>query len=153
MGYANDLMSPATTSSRTSTTAPSGDAPTTGSVRQPIAALAVELRQAIMRTSRRLRQERSDDDITPGQYSVLAWLDVNGPQTPRELATREKVQPPSMTRTVAALEERGLVVRADHPTDGRQVLVGLTDVGATAVRETRKRRDAWLQGQASFRLP
>jgi DNA-binding MarR family transcriptional regulator len=118
-------------------------APTTTS-RQPIASLAVELRQSVMRTSRRLRQERSVDDITPGQYSVLAWLDVDGPQTPRELANREKVQPPSMTRTVAALEELGLVLRASHPTDGRQVLVGLTEAGSTAVRETRKRRDAWL---------
>jgi len=112
--------------------------------RRPIASVAVELRQSIMRTSRRLRQERSVDDVTPGQYSVLAGLDVAGPQTPRELANREKVQPPSMTRTVAALEELGLVVRTGHPTDGRQVLVGLTEAGATAVRETRKRRDAWL---------
>jgi len=112
--------------------------------RQPIASLAVELRQTLMRTSRRLRQERSVDDISPGQYSVLAGLDVNGPQTPRELANREQVRPPSMTRTVAALEELGLVVRTGHPTDGRQVLVGLTEAGTTAVGETRKRRDAWL---------
>ena len=78
---------------------------------------------AVMRTSRRLRQERSVDDVTPGQYSVLACLDVHGPQTPRELADREKVQPPSMTRTIAALEQLGLVGRTAHPSDGRQVLV------------------------------
>jgi len=113
-------------------------------VRRPIASVAVELRMAIMRTSRRLRQERSVDDITPGQYSVLAALDVVGPLTPRELAAREKVQPPSMTRTIAALEQLGLVVRTDHPSDGRQVLVSLSPAGTTAVRETRKRRDAWL---------
>src|SRR5690348_10887655 len=112
--------------------------------RRPIAASAVELRHAIMRASRRIRQERSVDDVTPGQYSVLAWLDVQGPMTPRELAAHEKVQPPSMTRTVALLEDRGLVSRADHPTDGRQVLVGLTSEGLVVVKETRKRRDAWL---------
>ena len=100
-------------------------APTTPT-RTPIASLAVELRMAVMRTSRRLRQERSVDDVTPGQYSVLAFLDVQGPMTPRELADREKVQPPSMTRTVAALEQLGLVGRTDHPSDGRQVLVSLT---------------------------
>ncbi|GAB3591478.1 MarR family transcriptional regulator [Angustibacter peucedani] len=117
---------------------------TTTTPRRPIGPLAVELRQAVMRTSRRLRQERSTDDVTPGQYSVLAGLDVLGPLTPRELAAREKVQPPSMTRTLAALEELGLVSRTDHPTDGRQVLMGLTPEGVTVVKETRKRRDAWL---------
>ena len=97
-----------------------------------------------MRTSRRLRQERSTNDVTPGQYSVLAVLDRHGPCTPRELAAHEKVQPPSMTRTVAALADLGLVGRTDHPTDGRQVLVSLTEEGRVVVRETRKRRDAWL---------
>ena len=99
---------------------------------------------AIMRTSRRLRQERSTDDVTPGQYSVLAVLDRQGPLTPRELAAFEKVQPPSMTRTVAALADLGLVGRTEHPTDGRQVLVSLTPDGQVVVRETRRRRDAWL---------
>jgi DNA-binding MarR family transcriptional regulator len=112
--------------------------------RRGIPALAVELRHAIMRASRRIRQERSVDDVTPGQYSVLAGLDIHGPLTPREIAAHEKVQPPSMTRTITALEELGLVSRTDHPTDGRQVLVALTSEGSTVVRETRKRRDAWL---------
>ena len=121
--------------------------------RRPIASLAVELRMAVMRTSRRLRQERSVDDVTPGQYSVLAGLDVIGPMTPRELAAREKVQPPSMTRTVAALEQLGLVGRTDHPTDGRQILVNLTAKGASVVRETRKRRDAWLAKRLAEATP
>jgi DNA-binding MarR family transcriptional regulator len=112
--------------------------------RRAVPALAVELRHAVMRVSRRVRQERSVDDITPGQHSVLAGLDVHGPLTPREIAAHEKVQPPSMTRTITALEELGLVSRTDHPTDGRQVLVALTPEGSTVVRETRKRRDAWL---------
>ena len=107
-------------------------------------ALAAELRTAIMRTSRRQRQERSTDDVTPGQYSVLAVLDHHGPCTPRELAAHEKVQPPSMTRTVAALGDLGLVQRTEHPTDGRQVLVALSEQGRVVVRETRRRRDAWL---------
>ena len=121
--------------------------------RTPIASLAVELRMAVMRTSRRLRQERSVDDVTPGQYSVLAFLDVHGPMTPRELADREKVQPPSMTRTIAALEQLGLVGRTAHPSDGRQVLVSLTAQGATVVRETRKRRDAWLAKRLAEATP
>ncbi len=120
-----------------------GSSPSTAT-RRAIAPLAVELRRAIMRTSRRIRQERSIDDVTPGQYSVLAGLDVHGPLTPRELASHEKVQPPSMTRTLAALEELGLLSRTDHPTDGRQVLMALTAAGSQVVKETRRRRDAWL---------
>ncbi len=117
---------------------------TTRGTRRGVPALAADLRVAVMRVSRRIRQERSVDDVTPGQYSVLAGLANHGPLTPREIAAHEKVQPPSMTRTIAALEELGLVSRTDHPTDGRQVLVALTEAGAVAVRETQKRRDAWL---------
>jgi DNA-binding MarR family transcriptional regulator len=108
-------------------------------------ALAVELRMAIMRTSRRLRQEvRDADDVTPGQATVLAVLERHGPSTPRELADHEKVQPPSMTRTLAALEARGLISRTEHPTDRRQVLVALNQDGVAVVRDIRRRRDAWL---------
>jgi DNA-binding MarR family transcriptional regulator len=97
-----------------------------------------------MRSVRRIRAEKSSDAISSGQYSVLAVLDTRGPMTPRELAEHEQVQPPSMTRTVNALEEAGLVSRAAHPDDRRQVLVAITDAGTREVRETRRRRDAWL---------
>ena len=108
------------------------------------AGLAAELRVAVMRMSRRLRNERSSDDISPGQYSVLAVLDRHRAMTPRELADHERVQPPSMTRTLALLADLGLVERSGHPTDGRQVLLSLTDQGRAAVKETRRRRDQWL---------
>jgi DNA-binding MarR family transcriptional regulator len=117
------------------------------------AALSTELRTAVLRTSRRLRQERSTDDVTPGQYSVLAVLDRHGPCTPRELALHEKVQPPSMTRTLTALTGLGLVDRTVHPTDGRQVLVALTAAGRVVVRETRRRRDAWLDRRLAELTP
>jgi DNA-binding MarR family transcriptional regulator len=125
MRYANDMPAPSRTALRS-------------------ASLAAELRVALMHTSRRLRNERSSDDVTPGQYTVLAVLDRHGPLTPREIAAHEKVQPPSMTRTLAALEARGLVTRTDHPTDGRQVLMSRAEQGRREVVETRRRRDAWL---------
>ena len=106
--------------------------------------LAAELRLAVMHTSRRLRLERSSDDITPGQFTVLAVLDRHGPLTPRELASHEKVQPPSMTRTLVGLQDLGLVSRTEHPTDGRQVLMSLTQRGKAEILKTRRRRDAWL---------
>jgi len=91
-----------------------------------------------------LRAEKSDQELTDGQFSVLAVLDRNGPLTPRALAEYERVQPPSMTRTLSRLLDRGLVDRAGDPTDRRQVIVRLTDSGTLAVQETRRRRDAWL---------
>ncbi|HET9654439.1 MAG TPA: MarR family transcriptional regulator [Kineosporiaceae bacterium] len=108
------------------------------------ASLAAELRVSLMRTVRRLRAEKSDQDLSDSQLSVLSVLDRQGPMTPGELAEFERVQPPSMTRTVAALAERGLVTRAAHPVDRRQVVITLSPSGTGVVRETRRRRDAWL---------
>jgi DNA-binding MarR family transcriptional regulator len=64
--------------------------------------------------------------------------------SPRELAEHEKVQPPSMTRVIAALEEHELLVRSPHPTDGRQVLLTVTEKGRELLREQRRRKQAWL---------
>jgi DNA-binding MarR family transcriptional regulator len=97
-----------------------------------------------MRVARRLRAEKSDQELSDGQFSVLAVLDRGGPLTPRALAEYERVQPPSMTRTLAGLLARGLIDRAGDPGDRRQVIVGLTALGTRAVQETRRRRDAWL---------
>jgi DNA-binding MarR family transcriptional regulator len=108
------------------------------------ASLAAELRVSLMRSVRRLRAERSDEDLTDTQYGVLAALDRQGSMSPGELAENERVQPPSMTRTVAALAELGLVTRSVHPVDRRQIVVTLTPAGAAVVRETRRRRTAWL---------
>ena len=106
--------------------------------------LAGELRVALTHTVRRLRLERSDERISDGQYGVLAALANRGPMTPGALADHEHVQPPPMTRTINALVEQGLVRRETHPTDGRQVLVHLTDAGLAEVKETRRRRNEWL---------
>ena len=86
-----------------------------------------------MRATRRLRAEKSDSDLSDGQLSVLAFLEREGPSTPREIAAYERVQPPSMTRTLTALLDLGLVTRAEHPVDRRQVLIGLGLVSQSAV--------------------
>ena len=105
--------------------------------------LAIDLRTAVMRTSRRLRIEATGDVITPGQHTVLAHLDA-GPQTLRELAEREHVQAPSMTRIVNALTDQGFVSRTPHPEDGRQILVCITPAGEAVLNEARSQRTAWL---------
>lgn len=109
--------------------------------------LASELRMSVMRLARRLRVERVDTSVSITQLAALATLDRHGPLTPGELATHERVQPPSMTRVVAALETAGLVTRTDHPTDGRQVLLAPSPAGKGLLRAERRRRDAWLARQ------
>lgn len=106
--------------------------------------LSSQLRISVMRLARRLRAERSDDALTLNQMSVMSTLENHGRISLGELAAHEKVQPPSMTRTVACLEESGHVQRVPHPTDRRQVLVELTADGHQRVQADRLRRDAWM---------
>ena len=108
------------------------------------AALASELRTTVMRLARRLRNQRTDDSLSLSQIAALGTLVRLGPLTPSELAAQERVQPPSMTRLLAKLEDAGLVTRTDHPTDGRQVLVAASPAGQELIKADRKRRDAWL---------
>lgn len=109
-----------------------------------LAELAVELRVAIMRTSRVLRTQAGSDVVTPGQTTVLGLLAKRGPQTMRQLADAERVQAPSMTRTVNALSAQNLVERTENPTDGRQVVVSVTPEGVAVLEESRRLRSAWL---------
>ena len=98
-----------------------------------------------MRLRRRLVNERHpDNDLSIPQMVVLGLLVRIGEQTVGDLARAERVQPPSMTRTVNCLESDGYVERRPHETDGRQVVVSITDAGRAAVLADRQRRDAWL---------
>ncbi len=108
------------------------------------AALAGMLGDAISRLNRRLRQARPVGELTQNQISVLTSLELAGALTPRELADAERVQPPTMTKVLAKLEERGLVQRTPHPTDGRQVLLSATTAGREVIAEQRRAKDEWL---------
>jgi DNA-binding MarR family transcriptional regulator len=112
------------------------------------AGLANALRISVSRLARRLRVERAgglaESGLSDTQVAALAVLERQIAMTPGELAGHEKVQPPSMTRVITALEERGLVQRAPHPTDRRQVVLSVTEEGRQLVNQFRRRRDAWL---------
>lgn len=108
--------------------------------------LATDLRVTVLRLSRKIRSEAGTGELSEAQYCVLAGLTRHGPSTPRALADRDGVQPPTMTRTIAALEGAGLVARTAHPTDGRQVHIDITDAGAAVVDETRRLRADWMAG-------
>src|SRR6202012_6087048 len=85
--------------------------------------------------------------LSETQLAALSALEVHQAMTPGELAEHEKVQPPSMTRVIAVLEERNLVLRSPHPTDRRQVILTVTEEGRTVVQRVRRRKDAWLARQ------
>ncbi|HET8605334.1 MAG TPA: MarR family transcriptional regulator [Marmoricola sp.] len=107
--------------------------------------LASQLRVSLMRLSRRLRNQRQPENtLSVGAISVLGTLRRNGECTIGHLAAHERVQPPSMTRTVNCLEQDGYVVRRPSEHDGRQVLVDLSEKGQEVLAADRRRRDAWL---------
>jgi DNA-binding MarR family transcriptional regulator len=108
-----------------------------------IPALAARLRLGVTRLARRLRQE-AEAGITPSMLSALSTLDRRAPLTMSDLCAAEKVQPPTMTRIVAALVEAGLAVRDPDPTDGRVAWVRLTSAGRKLIERVRRRKDEYL---------
>ncbi len=109
------------------------------------AGLASELRFSVARLTRRLRAERDPrNPLSVAALSALGILLREGECTIGALAAHERVQPPSMTRTVNCLVEDGYAARRPHESDGRQVLVDLTEKGREILLADRVRRDAWL---------
>jgi DNA-binding MarR family transcriptional regulator len=105
--------------------------------------LAARLRLGITRTARRLRQE-AGGSLSPSQIAALATIERHGPLTPSELAQRERVQRPTVTRVLARLEEAGLAQRAGDPADRRSSLVTITADGRELLAAQRTRKDAYL---------
>jgi DNA-binding MarR family transcriptional regulator len=109
------------------------------------AGLASALRPTVLRLARRLRQMRDESlELNSNQLSAMSVLLNQGDLRMGELAAQEKVQPPSMTRIVNGLEQRGLVARKVHPEDKRQCVVTLTEPGQQVLLANRRRRDQWL---------
>jgi DNA-binding MarR family transcriptional regulator len=111
-----------------------------------IADTAVQLRNAVVRTSRRLRQEAAAeaDGLTPTSTATLASIDRHGPLTPSELAEIERVKRPTMTRTLAHLERERLIERTPDPADGRSFLVSVNAAGHERMVRLRRRKTAYL---------
>jgi DNA-binding MarR family transcriptional regulator len=105
--------------------------------------LASRLRLDIARMARRLRQE-AGVELSPSAAAALATIERHGPLTPSELALRERVQRPTVTRVLARLEESGLITRAADPTDRRSSLVSASPEGRELLAVLRTRKDAYL---------
>ena len=82
--------------------------------------------------------------VTLTQLSAMGTLQKKGAMSAGDLAACERVQPPSMTKVLASLEDKGLVIREAHPTDKRQAIIVLTQTGVELLDSERRQRDAWL---------
>jgi len=121
------------------------DMPTLHAATRTDAGLASQFRVSLVRLARRLRSEREpSNELSAPAISVLGVLIREGDLTIGQLAAHERVQPPSMTRTVNALAENGYVERRSSADDGRSVIVALAEKGRETLLADRRRRDAWL---------
>jgi DNA-binding MarR family transcriptional regulator len=110
------------------------------------------VRYGVMQLARRMRLERGDDSLSASKLVMLGWLMRGGALTPTELAARERVKPQSLTRTLASLEEDGLIVRMAGASDRRQSPVAITEKGLKALDRDMRQRDAWLAAAMAERL-
>jgi DNA-binding MarR family transcriptional regulator len=110
--------------------------------------IAARLRFAVVRTSRRLRQDANAAEdaggLSPTLNAALATISNHGPLTPSELAERERVRRPTATRIISSLVDLGLVSRTPDPTDGRGSLVAATPEGSALLKRLRGRKNAYL---------
>ena len=109
----------------------------------PQVRLASQLRLAVTRAARRLRQE-AGVELSPSLTSALASIEAHGPVTPSELAACERVQRPTVTRVLARLAELDLIERVADPSDRRSARVSITPAGSETLASLRTRKDAYL---------
>jgi DNA-binding MarR family transcriptional regulator len=107
----------------------------------PETELAARLRLVVGRLNRRIRID-GRESVPPLQLSAMVTVEEQGPLRLSELARREAVSVPTMSRVLAALDEQGLVVRTPDPQDARGVLVTLSDDGARRLAQVRSHRTA-----------
>jgi DNA-binding MarR family transcriptional regulator len=105
---------------------------------------AGELRALLGRLSRRLRQTSVVGEMTLSQASVLSLLEREGPATPGTLATKEHISPQSMGTILVSLEALGLVSRTPDPTDGRRLVISLTEAGLQVIHGARRQKEERL---------
>ena len=110
-----------------------------------------DLARTLGRLVRHMRAAAAQHELSLTESAVLARLGRDGPATTSDLARAEGMRPQSMSAAVATLEERGLVERKPHPSDGRQLNIALTDKGAEVRSSTKDLKRAWL-AQATARL-
>lgn len=114
--------------------------------------LAARLRLVIGRLHRRFSR-RAVGGLTPSQLSVLVTVEQHGPLRLGDLATREVITPPTVTRLVSSLQDRSLVDRVTDPEDGRAALIEISQAGVTLLEEIRRERTAFIAQRLSSLEP
>jgi DNA-binding MarR family transcriptional regulator len=106
--------------------------------------LANRLRPVVLKLNRELRREIHSLGVTGGQVALLVQIEHAPGIGVRELAARERMSVPGMSKFVARLEEAGLIQRAPVGGDRRRVGLTLTADGHRVLRSVKSKRTAWL---------
>jgi DNA-binding MarR family transcriptional regulator len=121
---------------------------------QPSSAAVARLRLIVARLYRQLAQASSDDlNLTYAQLSALARTQEYGPVRLGELAALEHVAAPSLTRTLRPLAAAGLISKEADPSDGRSLLVRITEDGGELLGRIRRERSELLARRMSRLTP
>jgi DNA-binding MarR family transcriptional regulator len=114
---------------------------------------ATKLRRSVTHLARRLRGLRSDHGISGSKLAILGWLFRGGtPMTATDLARLERLQPQSLTRIIAELDEEGLIRRTPAEQDRRQVLIEITQAGKELLVVDAYRQNQWLMAAMAASL-
>ncbi len=105
---------------------------------------ATELRESIVAVNQQMRRHRPDHGLTLSQMQLLAEVDRAGVTSPAELSVRLQVRVQSLTDSINALEDRGLIARRPDEIDRRRQLIEITAAGSELLEADRAERDAWL---------
>jgi DNA-binding MarR family transcriptional regulator len=116
--------------------------------------IARALHRSATLLSRRLLAARASDGLSPARLAVLGLLRRVGPSTATALATELRIQPQSLTRLLADLDQRGLITRQTATTDRRQSRIEITGAGlALFLADVQGRREKLAQVLAATMTP
>lgn len=115
--------------------------------------IASKVRRTITRMGRRLRALRSSHGVSVSQLSMLGHLyRAKQPMTAADLARLERLQPQSLSRIIAGLDEQGLIRRRQDGSDGRQLLIEITQAGKHLLVQDADRQSKWLANLMTTQL-
>jgi DNA-binding MarR family transcriptional regulator len=107
-------------------------------------AVANRLRPVLLKLGRELRREIHSLGVTGGQVSLLVQIKYSPGIGIRELAARERISVPGMSKFIARMEAAGLVERQAVGGDRRRVGLHVTTAGHRVLRSVKSKRTAWL---------
>ncbi|MCI9889813.1 MarR family transcriptional regulator [Micrococcales bacterium 31B] len=111
------------------------------------------VRRGIMRLSHHLRQRAHTGEMSGLKSFVLSHLERHGPSTPTEMANHTRRHVQALSRVINELDEQGLILRETHPSDGRQVLITMSEAGAAALAVEMRSRDEFLAAKMEQLTP